>query len=161
MPSAYTHNMKKGLLLITVITAVLISCKDDNKSAIFGQADHDTQARMKDTANYTTIKWADSTKDFGSVIFGEKVKIVFNFINSGNKPLYISNVRPGCGCTLADYTKSAVLPGQQGQVVAEYDSNHGAPGQTIHKTVSVTCNAKNQSTSILTFSGLIKPKPKA
>ena len=150
--------MKKGLLFIAFITALLISCKNDNKSAIFGQADHDTQARMNDTANYTTIKWVDTLKDFGTVVFGEKVKIVFNFINSGDKPLYISNVRPGCGCTLADYTKSAVLPGQQGQVVAEYDSNHGAPGQTIHKTVAVTCNAKNQSQSVLTFTGKILPK---
>jgi len=109
-------------------------------------------------ADLTTIQWIDSVKDFGTVIHGEKVKVVFNFLNSGDKPLYITSAKPSCGCTLADYTKSAVLPGQRGEVTAEFDSNHGTPGQQVRKTIMVTCNAKNKSNTVLVFTGNVKAK---
>ena len=151
--------MHKTILIILAVGAVVVMACGGNKNpnavalpAVINQV------HQGDTANFTTIQWIDSVKDFGIVPFGEKVKIVFSFLNTGNKPLYISSVRPGCGCTLADFTKSAVLPGEKGEVTAEYDSNHGMPGQQVHKTVTVTCNAKNETTSVLVFTGNVKAK---
>lgn len=152
--------MKKAFLYIVCVSffgALIASC-NNNPDVVTLQSSLKDQAHQLDTANYTAVKWLDSLKDFGTVIKGDTVKIVFNFLNTGTKPLYLSEVRPGCGCTLADYTKSAVLPGQQGQVVALYDSNHGSPNQQVHKTVTVTCNAKNATRTILAFSGLVKAK---
>ncbi len=139
------------------VFAALVSCKSNNNDVAL-QSSMKDQVHQLDTANYTTIQWIDSVKDFGVVNHGEKVKIVFSFLNSGNKPLYLAEVKPSCGCTLADYTKSAVMPGQKGEVIAEYDSNHGSPGQQIRKTISVTCNAKNKSLTLLAFTGKIKDK---
>ncbi len=158
MRTVYTFIMHKIVLFILFAGALVALGCGNNTPNVVVQAGVINQGHQGDTANFTTIHWIDSVKDFGVVPFGEKVKIVFHFLNSGNKPLYISNVRPGCGCTLADFTKNAVLPGQQGNVTAEYDSNHGAPGQEVHKTVTVTCNARNETMSTLVFTGNIKPK---
>lgn len=144
-------------LFVMVVFAVLVSCKNNNNGVVL-QSSMKDQVHQLDTANYTTIQWIDSVKDFGIVNHGEKVKIVFAFLNSGNKPLYLAEVKPSCGCTLADYTKSAVMPGQKGEVIAEYDSNHGMAGQQIRKTISVTCNAKNKALTLLSFTGKIKEK---
>jgi hypothetical protein len=144
--------------MLAVAAIVAAGCRNGSASDVVLSPGSQNQLHQIDTANYTTIKWIDSVKDFGIVPQGEKVKITFQFLNSGDKPLYIASVRPGCGCTLADYTKSAVLPGKQGEVTAEYDSNHGKAGQTVHKQVVVTCNAKNKSTTVLVFTGNIKAK---
>lgn len=150
--------MHKSVLFVLALAAIFTFGCGNNNGNILIQSSMKDQLHQLDSANYTTIQWIDSVKDFGIVPQGEKVKIVFHFLNSGNKPLYLADVKPSCGCTLADYTKSAVLPGKQGEVTAEYDSNHGQPNQMIHKTVVVTCNAKNKTSSVLVFTGKVKAK---
>ena len=108
----------------------------------------------EDTANYTQIHWIDSLKDFGTIPFGEKVKISYAFENTGDKPLFITNVRPTCGCTVADYTHTAVLPGKKGNVTAEFDSNHGTPG-SIRKSIVVSSNTVNDRNYVLAFTGTV------
>ncbi len=151
--------MRIALLpIITLATAITFGCKDKPVSVVALQSSMKDQVHQFDTANYSTIKWIDSVKDFGTMIQGPKVKIVFHFLNSGNKPLYLAEVKPSCGCTLADYTKSAILPGQQGEVTAEYDTNHGMANQPVRKSISVTCNAKNKIKTMLVFTGFVKGK---
>jgi hypothetical protein len=145
------------IFLFVMACAAALGCKN-NPDVVTLQSSMKDQVHQLDTANYTTIQWIDSVKDFGTVTKGEKVKVVFHFLNSGNKPLYLATVKPSCGCTLADYTKSAVLPGQQGEVTAEYDSNHGMANQPVRKTINVTCNAKNKTNSMLVFTGNVKAK---
>lgn len=152
--------MKKALAYIAplfLLSAFFWGCADDENKADAKQNGINA-AHQRDSANYTMVKWLDSVQDFGAVIHGEKAKIVFHVMNTGDKPLYLTSVKPGCGCTLADYSKNAILPNQQGEVVAEYDSGHGSPNQEIRKTVTVKCNAKNASETVLVFTGKIKPK---
>ncbi|HVX51354.1 MAG TPA: DUF1573 domain-containing protein [Chitinophagaceae bacterium] len=149
--------MKKLLIgLVVLAAAVAFGCNSNAGNGL--QSSLKDQVHQFDTANFTSIQWLDSIKDFGEVTQGEKVKIVFQFVNTGDKPLYLAEVKPGCGCTLADYTKSAVLPGKEGEITAEYDSNHGFPNQPVRKTISVTCNARNKTHSTLVFTGTVKAK---
>lgn len=153
--------MKKALLYIAplfLLAALLVGCADDVNNKEDAKQNGINAAHQRDSANYTEVKWLDSVQDFGAVTQGQKAKIVFHVMNTGDKPLFLTSVKPGCGCTLADYTKNAILPNQQGEVTAEYDSNHGTPNQEIRKTVTVTCNAKNASQTVLVFTGKIKPK---
>jgi hypothetical protein len=107
----------------------------------------------KDSANYTQVQWLDSSVNFGTVAKGEKVHIKFRCKNVGNKPLFLYYVRPGCGCTVADYTKEAIVPGATGEVNAEFDSNHGSAGQ-VRKTITVKTNTTNPS-PYLVFTGTV------
>lgn len=109
---------------------------------------------MKDSSKFTTIKWQDSIVDFGTRKMGDIVNVTFLCTNTGDKPLYLFEVRPGCGCTLVDYTKEPIQPGKQGKIDARFDTNKAHPG-TVHKSVYVHSNTSNNSPSYLTFTGTI------
>src|SRR5690606_11511356 len=126
-----------------------VGCQGTNGSNMEAPADAQT-----DTANFSTIHWIDSLKDFGSAKMGDKVKLVYTFENTGDKPLFITQVRPTCGCTVADYTKTAVLPGKKGNVTAEFDTNQGAVG-SVRKSIVVSSNSVNNTHFVLGFTGTV------
>jgi len=85
------------------------------------------------------IKFENSTYDFGKIKEeGGKVTGKFIFTNVGNEPLELTNVRPGCGCTAANYTKGAIAPGAQGYIEATYNP-YNRPG-AFNKNIRVTTN---------------------
>lgn len=153
--------MKQVLPALSFLLCIAIatSC-NNNPDVVTLSAGSANAVRQADTANFTTVKWVDSVQNFGTVTWGDTAKIVFTFLNTGNKPLWLTSVKPACGCTLADYTKNAVLPGQQGQVTALYNSTHSAKDREdpVHKVINVMCNAKNGTHALLVFNGTVKPK---
>lgn len=67
--------------------------------------------------------------DFGEIKEADgKVTGKFIFTNIGDSNLIITNVRPGCGCTAANFTKTPVAPNEQGFIEATYDPYNRAPG---------------------------------
>ena len=85
------------------------------------------------------IKFENTTYDFGKIKEeGGKVTGRFIFTNVGNQPLELTNVRPGCGCTAANYTKGAIAPGEQGYIEATYNP-YNRPG-AFNKNIRVTTN---------------------
>ncbi len=83
------------------------------------------------------IDIAEKIKDFGTVPKGEKIRANFQVKNSGTAPLEISQVRPTCGCTVADFDRS-VPPGGTGRIDAEVDTT-GFSGP-ISKAILVFSN---------------------
>jgi hypothetical protein len=118
------------------------------------QSEMKNKVHQFDTAHFTQIQWIDSIVNFGTVEKGKQLKIRFRFKNTGHYPLFISDVRPSCGCTIAHYPKNAIAPGEQAEIVANFDSNHGYPGK-VRKTVQVVTNTQ-QSNSMLVFTGEVK-----
>jgi hypothetical protein len=85
------------------------------------------------------IKFENTTYDFGKIKEeGGKVTGKFIFTNVGNEPLELTNVRPGCGCTAANYTKGAIAPGEKGFIEATYNP-YNRPG-AFNKNIRVTTN---------------------
>ncbi len=85
------------------------------------------------------IKFENTTYDFGKIKEeGGKVTGKFVFTNVGNQPLELTNVRPGCGCTAANYTKGAIAPGEKGYIEATYNP-YNRPG-AFNKNIRVTTN---------------------
>jgi len=85
------------------------------------------------------IKFENTTYDFGKIKEeGGKVTGKFIFTNVGNEPLELTNVRPGCGCTAANYSKGAIAPGEQGYIEATYNP-YNRPG-VFNKNIRVTTN---------------------
>ena len=61
------------------------------------------------------------------------LKAKIEFLNEGNEPLIIKNVRPGCGCTAAKPEKDTLLPGETTYMPVEYNvaSNTGVTTKSI------------------------------
>ncbi|SIT98851.1 Protein of unknown function [Epilithonimonas bovis DSM 19482] len=102
----------------------------------------------------TTVAFSETDHNFGEIKKGEKVEHVFEVTNTGKNPLIISNVKPGCGCTVPDYTKEPILPGKKGKITLHFDSTNfdGA----VNKIADVYVNVEKAPVR-LTFSANILP----
>lgn len=89
-----------------------------------------------DPASATTMAFNEQEFDFGTLKDGEKVTHVFKFKNTGDKPLTISNARGSCGCTVPDYPKTPIAPGEQGEIKVEFNSQGKKGQQTKYVTVN-------------------------
>ena len=107
-----------------------------------------------DTANYTTIEWEDTVRNFGIIKEGDSVLLRFGFKNTGDKALFLTTVQPSCGCTVVDFPQYAILPGKGGEIIATFNSRYH-PGY-IHKTIMVTTNTSNKIKHLLSFIGQVK-----
>ena len=127
--------------------------KNDLRSCFFIACNNGkSSADAASTANppeLTTIQWIDSVKNYGKINEGQKLAIAFRFRNSGAKPLVITSVIPGCGCTVADYPKEPIAPGAEGEITGSFDS-HGREGLQ-HKEITVTANTKGSTVQSLHF----------
>ena len=112
--------MKKLILLCAVILGFAFTASaQDNQKAEF--------------------KFNEEKHDFGKIPQGTPVTTVFEFTNIGQEPLILTDVRPTCGCTIADYTKTPVLKGAKGTIKITYNA---AVAQPFNKPIVVTSNAK-------------------
>lgn len=112
--------MKKLILVCAVILGFAFNASaQDNQKAEF--------------------KFNEEKHDFGKIPQGTPVTTVFTFVNTGFEPLILAEVKPTCGCTIADYTKTPVKKGETGKITITYNAAVAAP---FTKTIIVTSNAK-------------------
>lgn len=96
--------------------------------------------------------------DFGEINEADGyAEHTFNFVNVGDEPVKITQVKASCGCTTPGWTQEEVLPGDSGFVKARYNPRN-RPGR-FRKSLSITASdpGSNQTLYIM---GLVKPKPK-
>lgn len=146
-------------IALSVLTIAAASCNGPVKKEVNNASLPVTTLpeEQKDTANFTTIQWIDSIKDYGKITEGQKLEVLYRFKNTGNKPLIIESVHPSCGCTVADPPKEPVAPGAEGQIKGSFDSN-GKSGQQ-HKTIFVMANTKGIQNHELAFTVNVEKKP--
>ena len=80
--------------------------------------------------------------DFGEITQGDKVNYTFNFTNTGNAPLIISNARASCGCTVPSWPKEPIPPGDTGELEVVFNSAGKAGRQT--KSIRISTNIGDQ-----------------
>ena len=78
--------------------------------------------------------------DFGRLTPGESISYSFHFRNNGNADLLISGCEASCGCTVADYPRQKMKPGEEGYVTVTF-SSAGKSGQQVQE-VTVLSNAQ-------------------
>lgn len=96
------------------------------------------------------IQFKEETIDYGKISRGSDGVRVFEFTNTGDAPLVITNVRSSCGCTIPKKPEEPILPGQTGQIEVKYDTNRAAG--PFRKAITVSSNA-NSPTKILKIKG--------
>ena len=162
--------LKNSILITTVLifTVHLIpSCKSKPNS---GQEEKispeliNNPATASDQQNndpdaIPVFSFETDNHEFGEITQGEKVSYAFRFKNTGKAPLVISTASASCGCTVPEYTKSPVKPGDEGFINVTFDSE-GKSGM-VSKTVTLIANTI-PNTKVLTISADIQvPKEKS
>jgi hypothetical protein len=101
------------------------------------------------------LKFDKLVHDYGTVYQGADGNCEFKFKNTGDEPLVLSNVRSTCGCTIPQWPKEPILPGQSAAIKVSYDTKRiGA----INKQITVLSNA-TESSLTLSIKGTILQKP--
>lgn len=111
--------MKNALLILALVI----------NAAAFAQSG----AKIEFKNNGTTIDYGTVSKDTDSGIRS------FEFTNTGDAPLIITNVQSTCGCTIPTKPKEPIMPGKTGKIDVKYNMNPGP----IRKTITVESNATN------------------
>ncbi len=97
------------------------------------------------------IEFKTDVIDYGTIEKGADGVRTFEFTNTGNAPLIISNVKSTCGCTVPKKPKGPIMPGESGEIEVKYDTNRVNP---IRKTITVISNAETPTVA-LKIKGLV------
>ena len=91
--------------------------------------------------------------DFGDIPKGIPATYEFSFTNNTKETIIITSVKPACGCTAANYTKTPIKPGEKGMVAATFNAASPAPFQ---KSVTVMTNEGGaEAIKTLSFKGKV------
>lgn len=105
----------------------------------------------------SVISFNEETFDFGNIKQNSTDnKHVFKFTNKGSNPLIISNAKGSCGCTVPQFPKEPIPPGETGEIVVEYKPGKQKGNQ--RKTVTVTANTDPPDTRIA-ISAIVEEVP--
>lgn len=108
-----------------------------------------------DTVNVARLTFDEPNYQFGEVASGEVVEHVYKFRNTGTVPLVISDARSTCGCTVPEWPRQAIYPGDEGEIQVRFDTKGKAGNQG--KPVTITANTYPPTTQI-SLSGYVRPK---
>lgn len=116
------------------------------KPALMNAADPTTeQEPERATAPRTSSTIAASMvfdkqeQSFGVITTGNIIERNFDFANKGSVPLIIYDASSSCGCTIPEYPKEPIMPGERGTIKVTYDSK-GKIG-TQDKAITLKTNA--------------------
>lgn len=100
------------------------------------------------------IEFKTDTIDYGTIEKGADGVRVFEFTNTGNAPLLISEVKSTCGCTVPKRPEGPIMPGQTGEISVKYDTTRVNP---IRKTITVISNADTPTIALKIKGEVVDP----
>lgn len=104
---------------------------------------------------YPVMAFEKKEHDFGVIAADSKVTYTFNFKNTGESDLLISNAVGSCGCTVPEFPKEPIKPGESGKMKVSFNSS----GKTGNQQKTVTVSANTQSgREVVTIKASITPK---
>lgn len=132
--------MKNTVLTVGILALLSFgSCEKDNASKLFTDAEKQEQAeKVVDPASAAQLKFDSDSYDFGDLPSGAKVDHYVRFTNTGKGPLIISKAVGSCGCTVPEWPKDPIAPGQTDSLKISYDAGQRSGKQS--NTVTLTTN---------------------
>ncbi|MBU2995810.1 DUF1573 domain-containing protein [Cellulophaga baltica] len=121
--------------------------KEDSYDDYYGYNDYyDDYSVVEDAVEeaktiYPVMDFYETTYNFGTIKEGDIVEHTFNFTNTGNSPLIISDAKASCGCTVPSFSMEEIASGATGSISVKFDSSHKSGSQ--NKTVTITANTEN------------------
>ena len=107
-----------------------------------------------DTVNVAKMAFEEEDFDFGEVDEGAVVEHTFHFINTGKAPLLISSARSTCGCTVPEWPKEPIGPGESGKIEVKFNTRGKKNKQT--KPITIVANTY-PATSKVFIRGFVHP----
>lgn len=140
-------------LLLLLCIAVPSWCKAQN-IPIIPKAKLDSVANTPIVAD-SPMRFATSVVDFGEISEDEgPVTRKVSWRNMSDIPVVITDIRTGCSCTVVDYVRRAVAPGQEGEITVTFKPK-GHPGPIIRKISVYAEPTGKRAAAVLTLKGRV------
>ncbi|MBR1517462.1 MAG: DUF1573 domain-containing protein [Bacteroidales bacterium] len=134
-------------LVVATLSVLTAACGPRSESADVSLITNPSSASGYDsTAAVAHMSFDCNMHDFGRLSSGETVSYGFHFRNTGKANLIINGCDATCGCTVADYPRKVIAPGEDGYITVTF-SSVGRTGQQI-KEVTVNSNAQPATTRL-------------
>lgn len=159
--------MKKVLFVSALaVSTFMFSCKSDSNASEETTTpveettvetpvvDGTTEVSPAQVAELTTLSVDRMDHDFGNISDQSPVETKFVVTNTGEKPLLISNAQGSCGCTVPEYPKEPILPGESADIKVSFNPSGKSGAQT--KTVTLTANT-DPATTVINIKSNITP----
>lgn len=164
--------MKKSFLSLTIGALVALSACNNAANKI--KSEEEKSPQTEETAEQASEEQAVSPSnvsssekpvfsfekemhDFGSIQEGTVAKHDFTFTNTGDAPLVINNARGSCGCTVPEWPREPIAPGEEGTIHVEFNSTNRTGSQ--QKQVTLTANTVPNK-KVLRISAQVQPNNK-
>lgn len=146
--------MKKLILGLGILSFfVSVSCKEDaskkiDEANIVAAAERDANA-----SKFPVLTFTESEHDFGEIEQGKSVETTFEYKNTGNAPLVITDIKSTCGCTVPqDWSREPLAPGESNSFVVIFN---GSGANKVSKSITVTANTEKGS-EVVKISAFVK-----
>lgn len=130
--------MKKSIAIMVIMFLALVT----------------VQAQDKPATPQDSIVFENTTHDYGTIVQGSDGSCEFKFTNKGKAPIVLNDVKASCGCTVPEWTRTPVAPGEKGAIKVTYNTNNQG---AFTKSITVNSSAKN-SPLVLMIKGTVTPK---
>ena len=117
----------KRLIGLVVLALLVVS-------AAWSQAALPTEAP---STSSPVMEFESMEVDYGVIQQNAEPYREFHFTNTGDAPLIISNAKGSCGCTVPEWPKEPVQPGESNVIKVRYATNRIGK---FNKTVTLTTN---------------------
>lgn len=149
--------IKKTVGLLAIASLVMtVSCKENASSKVNDATTEVAATSSEESGKEPVMTFEEKEFDFGAIKEGDKVEHVFTFKNTGESDLVITDAKGSCGCTVPDYKKEPIKPGETSTMKVTFDST-GKPGPQ-QKTVTIATNTATGS-ELLTINANVTAKP--
>jgi hypothetical protein len=158
--------MKKLVFVIGGTLLVLASCSTSSTNSaevipsqpapvVLPKVAHEPGSGEESIARpKTKMKFKKMVHDFGRMKEGEKREYDFAFTNTGKEDLYIEDCKGSCGCTVPEWPKEAIKPGQSASINVKFDSTKKEKDQ--EKSVTITANTEPELTTVIKIKAYVE-----
>jgi len=104
----------------------------------------------------TTVQVTDPERHYYPLLRGQELDIQYKIENTGENPLFITDIQTSCGCLVVDKSSLKVLPaGGKGFIALKYNSSKNI-GQVKHY-ITLYANLENTDKYEITFDVNVVP----
>ncbi len=148
----------KKIITLLVLSLIMFSCNDNAASKI--KKENLEIAKERDSKikiGGAKMKFEKTEHDFGTINEGDIVETVFKFTNSGKSELIITSAKASCGCTVPQWPKEPIMPGETGEIKVKFDSKRKPNLQ--QKRITLITNT-GDGKEILMIKAMVTPEKK-
>jgi len=151
--------MKKvSSLFLIAFTLLHFSCKENAADKV--KDENVAQAKERDNKKVVglpEITFVSTEFDFGTINQGETRDALFEFTNTGESDLIITDAKASCGCTVPEWPKGKrIKPGETGEIKAVFDSKSRTNKQ--NKSITLITNTLS-GREVIYVKGFVTPGP--